>query len=195
MRALVILLLVAAPALAQVPVAKQPELAPFTSELSLALQKAARSREALEAAKPKAVDAKALQRALLTMDFVEGCSFGSFEKQYTCPDPSLANLSIARTVEAGDLSFKLQGAPGKLVLTHTNFESPPKTKTAVMKWNGDAWLVVTAWGEKEYHRVLSFDDGVLVVKLSKDGKLGSNNPKWYHQVRVAVPRMFESDGQ
>lgn len=196
MRATLLVLVAAAgPALAQVPIAKQPDLATFTEQVQAALKKAEKGRDELEAMKPKPVDVKALVKALQAMDFVEGCSFGSFEKQLTCPDASLANVAITRTVAAGDLSFKLQGAPGKLALTHTNFESPPKVKTEVMKWNGEPYLTVTVFGEREYHRVLSFDDGVLVVKLTKDGKRGSKDPKWYHQVRVAVPRLFESDGQ
>ncbi|MBL8918234.1 MAG: hypothetical protein JNJ54_05200 [Myxococcaceae bacterium] len=195
MRVALVFFLAAGPTLAQVPITKQPDLAAFSEQLKAALKKAARSRDELEAMKPKPVDAKALARALLLMDFVDGCSFGSFEKRYDCPDPSLANVSITRAVEAGDLSFKLEGPPGKLALTHTNFESPPKQKTEVMKWNGEPYLRVTVFGEQEHHRVLSFDDGVLVVKVTKDGKIGSKDPKWYHQVRVAVPRMFESDGQ
>lgn len=189
------LALVALPALAQVPVEKPPELAPFRQELELALKKGVRTRAELEAAAPKTVDAKALARALATMDFVEGCSFGSFEKQYTCPDEHPASVSLTRTTAAGDLSFQLRATAKDLQLTHTNFTVPPPTKTEVMKWNGDTYLMVTAYGEREYHRVLSFDDGVLVVKLTKDGKRGSKDPKWYHQVRVAVPRYFESDGK
>lgn len=190
-----LLCLFATQAMAQVPVERQPDLTVFKPAVSAALKKALRSREVLEAAKPEKVDVKALEADLLSMDFVEACAFGSFEKSYSCPADTLENLSFTRTIAEGDLSFQLQGTVAEPKLTHTNFQSPPSTKTQVFVSKGEPWLQVTAFGVKEYHRVLSYEDGVLVVKLSKDGKLRSKSPKWFAQVRVAIPRLFESTGR
>jgi len=153
------------------------------------------AREVLEAAKPGKVDVKALEADLLSMDFVEACAFGSFEKSYSCPAETLENLSFTRTTAEGDLSFQLQGTVAEPKVTHTNFQSPPSTKTQVFVSKGEPYLQVTAFGAKEYHRVLSYEAGVLVVKLTKDGKLRSKSPKWFAQVRVAIPRLFESTGR
>lgn len=187
--------LVASVAVAQVPVERQPDLTVFKTTVAEALKKAQRPREVLQAAKPGKVDVKALEQDLLTMDFVEACSFGSFEQKYSCPAETLENLGFTRTTAEGDLSFQLQGTVSAPKVTHTNFESPPNTKTQVFVSKGEPWLQVTAFGAKEYHRVLSYEDGVLVVKLSKDGKLRSKSPKWFTQVRVAIPRLFESTGR
>jgi hypothetical protein len=179
----------------QVPVAQQPSFPEFQDTLRAALERARRTEQVLSAAKPGKVDVAALERDLLTKDFVEGCAFGSYEKDYRCPADSLENLSFTRTTAAGDLSFQLQGTKAAPQVTHTNFDATPTTKTTVFVSKGEPYLLVTAFGEKEYHRVLSYEDGVLVVKLSKDGKLRSTHQKWFAQVRVAVPRLFESSGK
>ena len=189
-----LLCLFASVAVAQVPVERQPDLTVFKTTVSEALKKGGRSREVLEAAKAGTVDVKALEKDLLTMDFVEACSYGSFEKNYACPAETLENLGFTRTTVEGDLSFQLQGTVAEPKVTHTNFQTPPSSKTQVFVSKGEPWLQVTAFGEKEYHRVLSYEAGVLVVKLSKDGKLRSKSPKWFAQVRVAIPRLFESTG-
>lgn len=147
-----LLCLFASVAFAQVAVERQPDLTVFTSTVRDALKKAQRSREVLEAAKPGTVDVKALEKDLLTMDFVEGCA-----------------LLVGEALRV------------------------PRRQVFVSK--GEPWLQVTAFGEKEYHRVLSSEAGVLVVKLSKDGRLRSKAPKWFAQVRVAIPRLFESTGR
>lgn len=191
----VLLCLFATQAMAQVPVERQPDLTVFKPTVSAALKKALRTREVLEAAKPGKVDVKALEADLLSMDFVEACAFGSFEKSSSCPAETLENLSFTRTTAEGDLSFQLQGTVAEPKVTHTNFQSPPSTKTQVFVSKGEPYLQVTAFGAKEYHRVLSYEAGVLVVKLTKDGKLRSKSPKWFAQVRVAIPRLFESTGR
>ena len=56
------------------------------------------------------------------------------------------------------------------------------------------YLEVTAFGEKELHRVVSYEKGVLVLDLSYDGKPNSKKVK-FRDVRIAMPRLFESSGK
>jgi hypothetical protein len=77
---------------------------------------------------------------------------------------------------------------------HTNFETPSSTSTVVKKVGKDTYLELTAFGQKELHRVRSYEHGVLIVDLSFDGKVNSKMVK-FRDVRIAMPRLFESTGK
>lgn len=79
-------------------------------------------------------------------------------------------------------------------VVHTNFTLPPPTSLALKKVGKALYVELTAFGEKELHRVVSYQRGVLVLDLSYDGKPQSKTVK-FRDVRVAMPRLFESSGK
>ena len=83
--------------------------------------------------------------------------------------------------------------PAKGQVTHVNFELPPQVRVGVEKVGKETYLAITAYGSKELHRVVSYADGVLILDISYDGKPRSKQVK-FRDVRIAVPRMFESSG-
>ncbi len=136
-----------------------------------------------------------------------GLSFAQVAGSYSYPDgnfgafygdPQLWQYHLGRIQPDGmDLRFTLvvsRRNPSKAELQHYNFTLPTQTRVAVKKVGKQTWLQVTAYGEKEFHRVVSYEKGVLVVDLSKDGKLNSKQVM-IREVRIATPRAFESAGQ
>jgi hypothetical protein len=97
-----------------------------------------------------------------------------------------------------ELSFslvtdQLGNRPPSQVLS-LNFSEPPPTFAAVKKLGKQTYLERTAFGEKEVHRVVSYEKGVLILDISYDGKPASKTVK-FRETLVAFPRLFESTGK
>ena len=79
-------------------------------------------------------------------------------------------------------------------LLHKNFQLPSPIVVGIKKVGKETYLELTAYGSKELHRVVSYEKGVLILDISYDGKPRSKTVK-FRDVRIAMPRMFESEGR
>lgn len=198
-RLLTLLSLFATAALAQVPIEKQPDLETFRAAV-----KAARARRPLEAKALLAIRQGPIEATLAEdlqkYDWYLAGAWSYPEKKFgvTWADEEVFQYDLYRYLPAGtELSYSFSVNrldPSKAQLTHLNFTEPPPTSAAVRKVGQQTYLEVTAFGAKELHRVVSYEKGVLIIDLSYDGKAHSKTVK-FRDVRIALPRLFESSGK
>lgn len=185
-------------ALAQVPIVKQPELSVLKAALENARAKRPLDSAPLLALKQGPIDAT-LADDLQKFDWYLPGAWSYPEKKFgvTWSDDDCFQYDLNRYLPDGtELSFtfsinRLDAT--KMQLTHVNFTQPPPTSVAVRKVGKQTYWELTAYGVKELHRVVSYEKGVLVLDVSYDGKPNSKKVK-FREVRIALPRHFESTG-
>lgn len=183
---------------AQVPVEHQPELGVVRADFTAAYARRPELK-ALLALKQGPVEAT-LAEDLAKYDWLEVGSWGFHDKAPSVhygSEPWLQYDWVRYLPDGAELRYQLNvdpRAPERAQVTHVNFDDPPTRVVKVEKVGKVTWLAPVSWGEKEYHRVVSYVGGVLVLDLSRDGKLNSKSIA-FRTVRVAVPRRFESTGR
>lgn len=193
------LFLAATTALGQVPIEKQPDLEVIHGALKQARARRPRDAKALLAVKQGPIE-PTLAEDLVKFDWFEAGSWSYPEKKFgvSYDDDELFQFDLRRYLADGaELRFSLtinRRDPTKRQLTHVNFTLPPPSSAAIKKVGKQTYLEGTAYGEKELHRVVSYEKGVLILDLSYDGVPNSKLVK-FRDVRIAVPRLFESSGK
>ena len=185
--------------LAQVPTANQPDLAAFLTAVKEARAKRPLDSKALLALKQGPIDAT-LAADLSKYDWYIAGGWSYPEKRF---DPGYEGdepfqYDLRRYLPDGsELSYSLslnRLDPAKAVLNHLNFTLPPPTSAAIKMLGKQTYFEVTAYGEKELHRVVSYEKGILIIDISYDGKPHSKTVK-FRETMVAMPRLFESAGK
>ena len=74
--------------------------------------------------------------------------------------------------------------------SHTNFTNRPIAKEKIVVKDKVAYLAQTAYGETDYSRVLRLRDGVLIVDITKSGRIGDKKVM-FRQVYGAIPKLFK----
>lgn len=178
--------------LAQLPIAKQPDPKVMSTALTEARAKRPMDSKALLAIKQGPIDAS-LAKDLLEQDWLLAGAWSfaqkSFSPGYQEAEPTQFNLD--RHLEDG------RGLNFLFVMNqvqHTNFDVAPAWSVGLKTVGKDTYLAITTSGSTELHRVVQYTNGVLLLDLSADGKARSKRLD-YRQVRIAVPRQFESTGK
>lgn len=184
-------------ALAQLPVASQPDPVEMKTTVEAAREKRPRDSKALLAIKQGPIDAS-LAGDLAAVDWLIAGAWSLPSRSWSPGYEDAAVSQFHFVLDDGRVaffSFDVDGsAPAKSQVHHTNFDAAPVTKAALVVKGKTTYLELESSGAKELHRVVQYRDGVLVLDLSADGKPGSKRID-YRQVRVAMPRRFESRGQ
>lgn len=178
--------------LAQVPIAKQPDAAVMSATLSEARAKRPMDSKALLAIKQGPIDAT-LAKDLLERDWLVAGAWSfaskSFSPGYLDAEPPQFNFERVLPDGRGlDFLFVMNQ------VQHTNFDAAPVRSVGLKRIGKDTYLAITSSGTTELHRVVQYSNGVLVLDVSADGKPRSKRID-YRQVRVSMPRQFESTGK
>ncbi|MBL8020851.1 MAG: hypothetical protein JNM27_14365 [Leptospirales bacterium] len=72
---------------------------------------------------------------------------------------------------------------------HKNFENPPNVLWNVRKVSGRDFIEENAYGEKTYITFVGLKDGVLVIDISMNGRIGEAAS--FRSVMIAVPAAFK----
>lgn len=191
---LVLGLLLPASAFAQVDVEPQPDIAGLVRQANEIRGRAKPAAAALLALRPGKVDAT-LAVDLRAKDWlaVGAWSYpeGKFNVSYTQDRPCQIDL-LRYHVDGGELRFAIGDlcqAPERAALRHLNFQFPLPVKVAVSGSAAQTWLAIDAFGKREWQRVVSYRDGVLVLDITRDGSKRDKQVK-FREVRLAMPRMF-----
>lgn len=193
------LCLFASTVLAQVPIEKQPDLEAFHLAVKEARAKRPLDAKALLAIKQGPIE-PTLAEDLAKYDWYQAGSWSYPEKKFSpsYDDAEVFQFDLRRYLPDGaELSYSLsinRRDPTRRVLNHLNFTLPPSTSAGFKKVGKQTYLEVTAYGEKELHRVVSYEKGMLIIDLSYDGVANSKLVK-FRDVRLAMPRLFESSGK
>lgn len=178
--------------LAQLPIAKQPNPKVMSTTLTEARAKRPMDSKALLAIKQGPIDAS-LAKDLLERDWLMAGAWSfaqkSFSPGYLDAEPTQFNFD--RHLEDG------RGLSYLFVMNqvqHTNFDVSPPWTVGLKTVGKDTYLAITTSGSTELHRVVQYSNGVLLLDLSSDGKPRSKRID-FRQVRVAMPRQFESTGK
>jgi hypothetical protein len=182
----------------QVAVEHQPD-----GEALLAAIEAARAKRpeasALTGLKPGPIE-PTLADDLVKYDWLEAGAWSYFDKAPSLSyreDKPLQHDWVRYLPDGGELRYLLVLDPlgvARSQVMHTNFTLPPPSTKKVVKLGKVTYLQGTLYGEKEHLRVLSYAGGVLILDITRDGKPGSKALA-FRTVRVAMPRLFESDGK
>lgn len=182
----------------QVAVEHQPDLTALRAAIAEARAKRPDQR-ALLALSRGPID-ESLAADLQRYDWLEVGSWSYPEKKLSLhydDEGALQHDWLRYLADGSELRFSLvmnQLDASRSQVVHTNFTLPPPTSLALKKVGKTLYVELTAFGEKELHRVVSYQRGVLVLDLSYDGKPQSKTVK-FRDVRVAMPRLFESSGK
>lgn len=182
----------------QVAVEHQPDLTALRAAIAEARAKRPDQR-ALLALGRGPID-ESLAADLQKYDWLEVGSWSYPEKKLSLhydDEGALQHDWLRYLADGSELRFSLvmnQLDASRSQVVHTNFTLPPPTSLALKKVGKTLYVELTAFGEKELHRVVSYQRGVLVLDLSYDGKPQSKTVK-FRDVRVAMPRLFESSGK
>lgn len=181
-------------ATAQLPVAPQPDIAALARKYGEVRAAGRPTEAALLALKPGRV-APSLASDLQAFDWLKIGAWSYPERKmgahYAQESACYYHLLRYRR-DGGELQFSLAdlcAAPQQAQLRHTNFTLPPRVKVAVSGSGADTWLAIDARGVREWHRVVSYQQGVLVVDITLTGKKSDKQIK-FRDVRLAVPRLF-----
>jgi len=186
--------LAGSPALAQVAVDPQPDVAALAKTWQAARDQGKLGSAELLALKPGQVDA-GLARDLIDKDWLDLGAWSYPEAKFGvgyAQNPACQHDILRYQSDGGELHFSLGDlctSPTQAKLTHTNFQLPPPVKVAVQGKGGDTWLAIDAWGKREFQRVVAYRAGVLVVDITYTGKKTDRKVK-FRAVRIAVPRTF-----
>lgn len=189
-------LFVSTAALAQVSVERPPELAGFRAALKEARARRPMDSKALLAIKQGPIE-PTLAEDLSKFDWYLPGGWSYPEKKFgvTWEDAEPTQYDFNRYLADGsELSYLLNIGKKEVSLLHKNFQLPPPTSAAIRKVGKETYFELTAYGAKELHRVVSYEKGVLILDVSYDGKPRSKTVK-FRDVRIALPRMFESEGK
>jgi hypothetical protein len=185
--------------LSQVPIEHQPDLAAMKAAvLEARAKRPTDSAKLLTLEQPKVDDS--LADDLKKFDWYQAGSWSypekSFSPSYLAPEAF--QYDVRRYLGDGsELSYSFvvnRLDASKAEFTHTNFATPNPISVAVKKVGKDTYLEVKVFGEKELQRVRSYEHGVLIIDVSYDGKVNSKTVK-FREVRIAMPRVFESTGK
>jgi hypothetical protein len=111
------------------------------------------------------------------------------EKKYTSYQNLYKEYKIMRFDEnGGKVEFSINGYQN-YVINSLNLKNPPRSQWSVIK-NPNSWYIEQKLPDgKEYQKILSYKNGVLVYVISKSGKL-TDNTVYFREVYVAVPKGF-----
>jgi hypothetical protein len=185
--------------LGQVAVQHQPDLVAMKAAVTEARAKRPADSATLLALKGAKVDAS-LADDLKKFDWFQAGAWSYPEKSFTPSwrEDAPSQFDFRRYLDDGsELSYSFSINlldPSKAEVRHVNFDSPAPMSVAIKKVGKDTYLEVTAFGDKELQRVRSYEHGVLIIDISYDGKVNSKTVK-FRDVRIAMPRLFESTGK
>lgn len=185
--------LFAAVALCQVAVAQQPDAEAMTATVKEARARRPLDPKALLAIKQGPIDAT-LAADLLDKDWLLVGAWSYPEKKFSPSylDDDVEQFDLTRYLPDGqELRFTFHVDAKQL--THLNFTLPSPQRVSFTQLGKQTWLQRLSYGEKELHRVVSYDKGVLIIDVSYDGVPNSKKVK-FRDVWVAMPRRFESNG-
>jgi hypothetical protein len=92
--------------------------------------------------------------------------------------------------DGGMLDFSINSpSNGGSILNHTNFSNPPNTKWNVVKKKGKFYIEDNSYGQLTYISIIGYTDGVLVIDISMNGRIGEKAN--FRSVMVAIPKSFE----
>lgn len=178
--------------LAQLPVAKQPDPAVMASTLAEARAKRPVDAKALLALTQGPID-PSLEKDLIERDWLIAGAWGfaskAFSPGYLDAEPT--QFVFERYLDDGrGLNFLFVSSQ----VQHTNFDAAPAWSVSLKRVGKQTYFAITSSGSTELHRVVQYANGVLVLDVSADGKPRSKRID-FRQVRVAMPRQFESTGR
>lgn len=193
-----VLALVVAAVVGQVPIAAQPDFADLLATVKEARARRPLDEKALLAIKQGPIE-PTLAADLSALDWYLPGAWSYPEKKFgvTWFDDEVFQYDLRRHLADGQqLSFSLSvnlktKTSGQL--THTNFTLPSPLVAKLKKVGAETYLELVAYGASELHRVVQYEKGVLVLDVSYDGKPKSKKVK-FRDVWIAMPRKFESTG-
>lgn len=178
--------------LAQVAIEKQPDPKVMSTTLTEARAKRPMDSKVLLGINQGTIEAT-LAKDLLEHDWLlaGAWSYGekSFSPGYLEAEPTQFNFErVLPDGRALDFLFVMNQ------VQHTNFDAAPARSAGLKRVGKETYLAITSSGITELHRVVQYSNGVLLLDVSADGKARSKRID-YRQVRVAMPRQFESTGK
>lgn len=179
---------------AQVAVEPQPDVAGLARQAEAVRARGKLSDKALLALKPGKVDG-ALAFDLGSKDWVVVGAWSYPEAKFNVGylQEKACQLDLLRYhTDGGEMHFSIGDlcqSPAKAKLTHTNFQVPLPVKVAVNGSAANTWLAIDAYGAREWQRVVAYQDGMLVVDITKSGSKTDKVVK-FREVRMAMPRLF-----
>ena len=185
--------------LTQVPTENQPDLNAFRVAVKEARAKRPLDSKALLAIKQGPIESS-LAADLSKYDWYEAGGWSYPEKTFGPgheeEEPYRYHL-VRYLADGSELSYSFsidRLDPAKAVLNHVNFTLPPPISAAIKVIGKQTYFEKTVFGEKERHRVVSYEKGILILDISYDGKVNSKTVK-FRDALVAMPRLFESVGK
>lgn len=181
-------------ALAQVAVEPQPDVAGLSRQAQELRTRGKLSEKSLLALKPGKVDG-ALASDLRSKDWLAVGAWSYPEAKFNVGylEEKACQIDLLRYhSDGGELHFSIGDLcqdPAKAQLRHSNFQFPLPVKVAVTGSGAKTWLAIDAFGKREWQRIVSYQDGRLVVDITMAGTKTDKVIK-FREVRLAMPRMF-----
>jgi hypothetical protein len=190
MKAIILLLIISMTVFsitAQTPVKNQPGQAYFDMLEKTIIEKTIPETELL-ALKPSAIPEN-LMDTLKKYDWAYVGGYFYADKKFTSYKNLYKEYKIMRFDEnGGKLEFMINGYQN-FVINSLNFQNPPRSHWSIIK-NANSWYIEQKLPDgKEYQKILSYNDGVLVYVISKTGKL-TDNAVYFREVYASVPKGF-----
>lgn len=190
-------------ALAQLPCSKQPDHQRMRAALEEARAKRPRNPKPLLAMKQGSVD-PSLAADLQKFDWYLAGMWSSADKRFAAawPDEVLDYDLTRYRPDGGELRFRFTVSEfdaSRMVLESFSSSSEPTSFVDVRKVGPQTYWDVSTMRGDQRHRVVSYKNGVLVLDVRYDLGLlleGTPNSKLvtFREVRIALPRLFESTG-
>jgi len=134
---------------------------------------------------------------LKARDFYALCSYGFVDKAYRSPfdpkrlaDGSSMQLDFTRVDSDGvvDRMYLFKPASRPPAIYTTTFDKKSATKlVGFKKIKGTTYRVTESYGEQEHHRFVSYKDGVLVIDLTRNGRVGEKKVM-FREAFISVKR-------
>lgn len=181
-------------AMAQVAVEPQPDVAGLSRQAQEVRTRGKLSEKSLLALKPGKVDG-ALAGDLRSKDWLAVGAWSYPEAKFNVGylEEKACQIDMLRyRSDGGELHFSIGDlchSPAKAQLRHSNFQFPLPVKVAVTGSGANTWLAIDAFGKREWQRVVAYQDGMLVVDITKSGTKADKVVK-FRELRLAMPRMF-----
>ncbi len=190
-------------AFAQLPCSKQPDHQRMRAALEEARAKRPRDPKLLLATKQGSVD-PSLAADLQKFDWYFAGMWSSADKRFSAasPDEAVFDYDLTRFgSDGGQLRFKFMVSrfdASRMVLETFSY-GDPTSFVDVRKVGPQTYWDVSSISGDQRHRVVSYKNGVLVLDVRYDLGLlleGTPNSKLvtFREVRIALPRLFESTG-
>jgi hypothetical protein len=173
---------------AQTPIKDQPGQAYFDRLEKVIIEKTLPEAELL-ALKPSPIPENFMD-TLKKYDWAYVGGYFYTDKKFTSYKNLYKEYKIIRFDENGGiLEFMINGYQN-FIVNSLNFQYPPRSHWNMIK-NANSWYIEHKLPDgKEYQKILSFKNGVLVYLISKSGKL-TDNTVYFREVYTAIPKGFE----